>query len=340
FVNAVLDAVIAIANGGQAGVPKLIETALATSIPLLIGFLAALLGIGGLANKVKSVFQSVSRPVTRAIDKIVDFIAKKGKALWSKSKGKESDKGREAERKREADPAKEKEATVRLNMQGSSHTLYFVSGRQTEMASRRKDLRETVGKMSRALGGQESDEAQIEKMYLDEIENKMIDAEKALTAQGATSKAFRAASNSVVSAIAEYAELTGRDDIELGSAREEVRKIVEAKNTEFVPASTYKKHWPLPPGRAQEVAIERDAGQYIISEEEIAELERDTLLTGTLVDKTNGNYHAYKKYSIQLGWEAVGKGSKKDKKVVAAFVLRAEISSRQIHSHPRTDFGK
>ncbi|MET9555555.1 hypothetical protein [Streptomyces sp. NPDC006645] len=86
FVNAVLDAVIQIANGGQAGVPKLVEAALAASIPLLIGFLAALLGIGGLANKVKSVFQSVSRPVTRAIDKIVDFIAKKGKALWSKRK--------------------------------------------------------------------------------------------------------------------------------------------------------------------------------------------------------------------------------------------------------------
>ncbi|MFD3957937.1 MULTISPECIES: phage tail protein [Streptomyces] len=86
FVNAVLDAVIAIANGAQAGVPKLIEAALATSVPLLIGFLAALLGIGGLANKVKSVFQSVSRPVTRAIDKLVDFIAKKGKALWQKLK--------------------------------------------------------------------------------------------------------------------------------------------------------------------------------------------------------------------------------------------------------------
>ncbi|WP_250571150.1 MULTISPECIES: hypothetical protein [Streptomyces] len=89
FVNAVLDAVIAIANGGQAGVPKLIEAALATSVPLLIGFLAALLGISGLANKVKSVFQSVSRPVTRAIDKIVDFITKKGKALWNKLKGKD-----------------------------------------------------------------------------------------------------------------------------------------------------------------------------------------------------------------------------------------------------------
>ncbi|WP_239009164.1 hypothetical protein [Streptomyces sp. CFMR 7] len=104
FVNAVLDAVIAIANGAQAGVPKLIEAALATSVPLLIGFLAALLGIGGLANKVKSVFQSVSRPVTRAIDKLVDFIAKKGKALWIKRKNK--GEGRERGRK-EADKSKE-----------------------------------------------------------------------------------------------------------------------------------------------------------------------------------------------------------------------------------------
>ncbi|MFE6104696.1 Rossmann-like fold-containing protein [Streptomyces laurentii] len=84
FVGAVLDAVIQIANGGQAGVPKMVETALAASIPLLLGFLASLLGIGSLANKVKSVFHTVSKPVNRAIDKLVDLIAKKGKDLWQK----------------------------------------------------------------------------------------------------------------------------------------------------------------------------------------------------------------------------------------------------------------
>ncbi|MEU1348333.1 HPC2 multi-domain protein [Streptomyces sp. NPDC005795] len=88
FVNSVLDAVVAIANGGQAGVPKMVEVALAASVPLLIGFLASLLGIGSLANKVKSVFHAVARPVNRAIDKIVGFIAKKGKDLWSKLKNK------------------------------------------------------------------------------------------------------------------------------------------------------------------------------------------------------------------------------------------------------------
>ncbi|MFJ5192026.1 putative toxin [Streptomyces sp. NPDC088394] len=93
FVNAVLDAVIAIANGGSAGVPKMVETALAASVPLLIGFLASLLGIGSLANKVKSVFHAVARPVNRAIEKIVNFIAKKGKALWNKLKGNRNPEG-------------------------------------------------------------------------------------------------------------------------------------------------------------------------------------------------------------------------------------------------------
>ncbi|MFJ8603070.1 hypothetical protein ACIREM_31050 [Streptomyces shenzhenensis] len=88
FVNAVLDAVIAIANGGSAGVPKTIETALAASIPLLIGLLASLLGIGSLANKIRQAFQKASRPVNRAIDKIVDFIARKGRGLRQKLKNK------------------------------------------------------------------------------------------------------------------------------------------------------------------------------------------------------------------------------------------------------------
>ncbi|MEV6750501.1 hypothetical protein AB0N21_40340 [Streptomyces sp. NPDC051080] len=66
----------------------MVEAALAASVPMLIGLLASLLGIGSLANKVKSVFRAVSRPVNRAIDKIVNFIAKKGKALWGKLKGK------------------------------------------------------------------------------------------------------------------------------------------------------------------------------------------------------------------------------------------------------------
>ncbi len=95
FVNAVLDAVIAIASGGAGGVAGLIENALALSIPVLIGFLAALLGIGGLADKVKKLFQSLSKPVMTAVDWIVGKIAALGKQIWArmKSKGTKSERG-------------------------------------------------------------------------------------------------------------------------------------------------------------------------------------------------------------------------------------------------------
>ncbi|MEU1785518.1 hypothetical protein ABZ553_06450 [Streptomyces sparsogenes] len=130
FVNAVLDAVVAIANGGSAGVPKMVETALATSIPLLIGLLASLLGIGGLANKIKQVFQKVSRPVNRAIDKIATKIAQAARRLWGKLKGDFRNKkpgqpgpgqGKDSEEKADWWHLKE----VFRAPDGESHTLTF-----------------------------------------------------------------------------------------------------------------------------------------------------------------------------------------------------------------------
>ncbi|MFE7401212.1 hypothetical protein ACFU9V_32500, partial [Streptomyces sp. NPDC057557] len=130
FVNAVLDSVIAIANGGTAGVPKMVETALATSVPLLIGFLASLLGIGNLANKVKSVFHAVAKPVNRAIDKIVSFIVKAGKKFWAKLKGKlKNNNPGQAKSEQDEDPSGKadwwhlKKGLKAPN--GESHTLTF-----------------------------------------------------------------------------------------------------------------------------------------------------------------------------------------------------------------------
>lgn len=95
FVNAVLDAVITIASGGTGGVPTLIEAALASGIPVLIGALAAILGIGGIADKVKKFFQSLSKPVMKAVDWVVDKIVKFGKKIWAKLKGLGGKGGRE-----------------------------------------------------------------------------------------------------------------------------------------------------------------------------------------------------------------------------------------------------
>ncbi|MGW0993284.1 hypothetical protein ACWD5V_08215 [Streptomyces sp. NPDC002523] len=147
FVNAVLDAVVAIANGGSAGVPKMVETALAASIPLLIGFLASLLGIGGLANKIKQVFQKVARPVNRAIDKIVGFIAKKGRALWQKFRGKKKGPGgkNESPRAKEDRLKKAMAAAVRAMDRYSSRSVTAVALRPALAAIRaRYGLKELV----------------------------------------------------------------------------------------------------------------------------------------------------------------------------------------------------
>ncbi|MFF0223534.1 hypothetical protein [Streptomyces sp. NPDC004629] len=149
FVNAVLDAVIAIAGGGSAGVPKMVETALAASIPLLIGLLASLLGIGGLANKIRQVFQKVSRPVNRAIDKIAAKIAQFGKKLWSKTKKK--DQKKKGDGRRENGEKGEQDGLIRLpkarfrNKAGEGHLLAFSenkSGAKLLLHSEPRDVRE------------------------------------------------------------------------------------------------------------------------------------------------------------------------------------------------------
>jgi hypothetical protein len=95
FVDSVLDSVESIADGGVGKVAGLIENTLAKMIPLLISFLASLLGLGGIAEKVKEILDKVRKPVSKAVDKVIDGalklagpiirMAKKGIA-WAKGK--------------------------------------------------------------------------------------------------------------------------------------------------------------------------------------------------------------------------------------------------------------
>ncbi|GAB7037012.1 MULTISPECIES: hypothetical protein [Catenuloplanes] len=96
FVNAVLDAVLAIARGGAGGVPALVERALARSIPVLIGALAAILGVGGVAARVRRIVQSLSRPVDRAVDAAVDRIARLVTRFWATVRAAPARRGRPA----------------------------------------------------------------------------------------------------------------------------------------------------------------------------------------------------------------------------------------------------
>ncbi|MGH8899284.1 MAG: phage tail protein [Egibacteraceae bacterium] len=140
FVNAVLDAIIAIAGGAVGGAAKLIETALAKSIPVLIGFLAALLGIGGLATKVKAFFQSLTKPVMSVVDTVVGWIVKVGKKLWAKLKGRFGKKGNQAA----VQPAGFQTIEVPFAMHGAGHWILIKGPGLVVMASREQVLLDKV----------------------------------------------------------------------------------------------------------------------------------------------------------------------------------------------------
>jgi hypothetical protein len=86
FVEAVINSIHAIATGAIGGAANWIEKSLANMIPLLIGFLAALVGLGGLAAKVKGFILKVQNKVDRAIDKVLKKIVDTVKKLFGKAK--------------------------------------------------------------------------------------------------------------------------------------------------------------------------------------------------------------------------------------------------------------
>ncbi|MFB9645612.1 hypothetical protein [Microbacterium terregens] len=95
FVDSILDSVESIAAGGVGAVAGYIEKTLGRMVPVLIGFLASLLGLGGISGKIKKILETIQKPVNKAIDwvigKAVAFGKKAlalGKKLWNKAKEK------------------------------------------------------------------------------------------------------------------------------------------------------------------------------------------------------------------------------------------------------------
>jgi len=84
LVQAVTQAVSAIASGAVAGAAKLVESAKALALPVAIGFLAALAGVGGLAEKVQKIVQKIRKRIDDAIEKVLEKVKK----LFKGGKGK------------------------------------------------------------------------------------------------------------------------------------------------------------------------------------------------------------------------------------------------------------
>ncbi|WP_295213429.1 DNA/RNA non-specific endonuclease [uncultured Chryseobacterium sp.] len=128
LVKAFTDGIKAIASGNVGAVAKAIENALGRAIPVVIGFLASLAGLGGLADKVVGVIQKIRQRIRNAIVKFWNFVKGKAAKLLSKvgigKLGKKKDKVDDKHIKNmDSEIAPEP-----FTMNGERHTLTFEDG--------------------------------------------------------------------------------------------------------------------------------------------------------------------------------------------------------------------
>ena len=71
FVNTVIDSAVDIIGGNIGGVVAKIEDVLGQMVPILIGFLASVIGIGGIGEKIREILGKLQKPVNKAIDFVI-----------------------------------------------------------------------------------------------------------------------------------------------------------------------------------------------------------------------------------------------------------------------------
>ncbi len=86
LVEAVINSVHAIATGAIGGAIAWIEKSLASAIPVVIGFLARLLGLSGITAKIQGFIRKVQAKVDGAIDKVIAKIVGVVKKLFGAAK--------------------------------------------------------------------------------------------------------------------------------------------------------------------------------------------------------------------------------------------------------------
>jgi len=92
LVETIVRSVSRIAHGDIGGAAAWVEQAMANTIPIMIGFLADLLGLGDLPNKIKEFIEAVQGAVDHAIEQALEWLIEKGKELFKSLFGKDDKK--------------------------------------------------------------------------------------------------------------------------------------------------------------------------------------------------------------------------------------------------------
>jgi hypothetical protein len=81
LLNAIIDSIVDIAGGNISKAAAAVENTLVKTIPVIIGFLAGLLDIDGIADAAKKIIDDIRAPINKAIDWVINKAASLGRGI-------------------------------------------------------------------------------------------------------------------------------------------------------------------------------------------------------------------------------------------------------------------
>jgi hypothetical protein len=116
LVDAVSSAISEIASGAIGRAVDAVEAALGRAVPVAISFLAELIGLDNVGDRVRQIIDRARETIDNAIDSVIEWIK-------SRFSGESEEEGEAAGAEGEAQP--EGEAREEFEMEGSEHTLFL-----------------------------------------------------------------------------------------------------------------------------------------------------------------------------------------------------------------------
>jgi len=91
LVESIVDSIASIAAGKLEQAANFVERTMARTLPVILGFLGRLIGLGDVSGAIKNVIQTIQTKVDAAIDKMIAWIVEKATQLFGKSKEEPTD---------------------------------------------------------------------------------------------------------------------------------------------------------------------------------------------------------------------------------------------------------
>ncbi len=86
FVKTVFNSVADIAMGKLSKASQAVERAMAMTIPIILNFLARLIGLSGIGKAVSGIIKKIRKPIDKVVDKVIASVAKLARKLLKKGK--------------------------------------------------------------------------------------------------------------------------------------------------------------------------------------------------------------------------------------------------------------